>query len=77
MINTIIEQVYQYRKYRGKHPGSIGVTKEQFDLIVDELRGMGSYTHGVNETPQDAPKENLIMGIPIRVVDLIINDRDA
>ena len=70
MIKALQDRIYWYRAYYGRAPRRLAITKEQRDLLIEELKSTGSYMY-VSARPDSAPKEDLFMGIPLDTVEVI------
>lgn len=68
MFEVLQERILRHRKYYGKRPSKLAVTPEQRAALFDEIK---KYTWGINENPLEAPKEELFMGIPLEVIDIV------
>jgi hypothetical protein len=70
MVSTLMSRVYDYRAQFGKSPDRLTITRDEFDLILDEMRGIGvGITNEDSHARLPDGSAGLFMGIPLDVVD--------
>ena len=68
MFEILTRRIYRHQEYYGHRPSKIAVTPEQRNALFDEIK---KYTWGINEISLEALKDELFMGMPLEVIDVI------
>ena len=67
MIEVLQKRILRHQEYYGKRPSKLAVTPEQRAALLDDF----IFFMSINKNLLEAPKEELFMGIPLEVVDVL------